>query len=82
MQYTDLALYNQLLYFRHLFDADKALSAARGSARFDDVRALAASNAAALSAAIGVVDKYLDRNGRRYVDMGSLFGFMERVKLM
>lgn len=58
------------------------MAAARGSARFDDVRALAGSNAAALTAAVGVVDKYLDRNGRRYVDMGSLFGFMERVKLL
>jgi DNA polymerase alpha subunit A len=28
-----------------------------------------------------VADKYLDRNGRRYVDMKGLFGFMERVRI-
>lgn len=57
------------------------MTAARGSAHFDDVRALTASNAAGLSAALAVVDKYLDRNGRRFVNMASLFGYMERAKL-
>lgn len=33
-QYTDLQLHNQLLFYRHLFDADKAVSQLRGSARF------------------------------------------------
>ncbi|WOO77500.1 DNA polymerase alpha catalytic subunit [Vanrija pseudolonga] len=80
-EYTDLQLYNQLLYFRHLFDADKALSATRGSARFDEVRALTQANAKTLADCMGVADKYLDRNGRRYVDLGSLFGFMERIRL-
>jgi len=28
-----------------------------------------------------VADKYLDKNGRRYVDMKGLFGFMEKVKI-
>ncbi|GMK53505.1 hypothetical protein CspeluHIS016_0100910 [Cutaneotrichosporon spelunceum] len=81
LEYSDLALHNQLLYLRHLFDSDKALAAARGGGRFDDVRALVAANSAGLMSALGVVDKYLDCNGRRFVNMGSLFGFMERVKL-
>ncbi|BEJ14180.1 hypothetical protein CspHIS471_0313540 [Cutaneotrichosporon sp. HIS471] len=81
LEYSDLALHNQLLYLRHLFDSDKALAAVRGGARFDEVRALVAANSAGLTLALGVVDKYLDCNGRRFVNMGSLFGFMERVKI-
>ncbi|KAL7423389.1 DNA-directed DNA polymerase alpha catalytic subunit pol1 [Cryptotrichosporon argae] len=81
LEYPDAKLYNQLLYLRALFDADKALDAVRGSARADDVRATAAANVAVLGAGLGAVDKYLDRNGRRYVDMGGLFGFMARIKL-
>ena len=33
LQYTDLQLHNQLLFYRHLFDAEKAVSQLRGSAR-------------------------------------------------
>ena len=33
-QYSDLQLYNQLLFYRHLFDGEKALSEVRGSARY------------------------------------------------
>jgi DNA polymerase alpha subunit A len=33
-QYSDLQLYNQLLFYRHLFDSEKALSSMRGSARY------------------------------------------------
>jgi DNA polymerase alpha subunit A len=46
------------------------------------VRALVAANSAGLTSALGVVDKYLDCNGRRFVNMGSLFGFMERVRVV
>jgi DNA polymerase alpha subunit A len=81
LEYTDLMLYNQLLFLRMLFDADKALAATRGTGRHNDVRALAAANAAVLAAGVAVTDKYLDRNGRRWVDMGSLFGFMERIRI-
>lgn len=33
-QYSDLQLYNQLLFYRHLFDGEKALTEVRGSARY------------------------------------------------
>lgn len=33
-QYSDQKLYNQLLYYSHLFDTEKALSAVRGTGRF------------------------------------------------
>jgi DNA polymerase alpha subunit A len=42
---------------------------------------LAIANSSVLGQLAAVADKYLDRNGRRYVDMKGLFGFMERIKL-
>lgn len=90
-------LYNQLLYFHHLFDTEKALSAVRGTGRFgqsvqlvmrtgadtcaEEVRALALANQASFAQIAGLAERYLDRNGRRYVDMKGLFGFMERVRI-
>lgn len=105
-QYPDLKLYNQLLYYHHLFDAEKALVETRGSGRHgesarlgsafvpltrtivsvlmvavEEIRALAKANQTSFSLVTAVADRYLDRNGRRYVDMKGLFGFMERIKL-
>ena len=42
---------------------------------------MALGNQKALGTLVSVVDKYLDRNGRRYVDMKGLFGFMEKMRL-
>lgn len=81
LEYSDLALYNQLLYFRNLFDAEKALAASRGTGRHEDVKSIANANASTLSTGLAAVDKYLDRNGRRYVDMKGLFGFMEKLSV-
>lgn len=39
------------------------------------------ANQKSLTTLVSVVDKYLDRNGRRFVDMQGLFGFMEKIKL-
>lgn len=36
IKYSDLQLYNQLLFYRHLFDGEKALSQVRGSARYGE----------------------------------------------
>lgn len=47
----------------------------------EEVRALVNANHATLAQVAAVAERYLDRNGRRYVDMKSLFGFMERIKL-
>ncbi|WVR04263.1 hypothetical protein IAU60_001263 [Kwoniella sp. DSM 27419] len=81
LEYPDSKLYNQLLYFRSLFDGEKAISTTRGSARFDEVRALVLPNTALFNQLVATADRYLDKNGRRYVDMKGLFGFMERIKL-
>jgi DNA polymerase alpha subunit A len=42
---------------------------------------VATANVVGLNSLTAITDKYLDRNGRRYVDMKSLFGFMERIKI-
>jgi DNA polymerase alpha subunit A len=42
---------------------------------------LTIGNQATLSTLVTAVDKYLDRNGRRFVDMKGLFGFMEKLRL-
>ena len=95
-----MQLHNQLLFYRHLFDAEKAVSQLRGSARggqsthtsqisrratadfvAEEVNAVAMANQNTLTTLIAVVDKYLDRNGRRFVDMKGLFGFMEKIRL-
>jgi DNA polymerase alpha subunit A len=85
------------LFYQHLFDTEKALSAVRGTGRFgeslnpisrrstkcgsEEVRALALANQADFAQLAGVAERYLDRNGRRYVDMKGLFGFMEKVRI-
>jgi DNA polymerase alpha subunit A len=42
---------------------------------------LAIANQSTLNQLAAVADKYLDRNGRRYVDMKGLFGFMEKIRI-
>ncbi|WWC67483.1 uncharacterized protein I206_101391 [Kwoniella pini CBS 10737] len=81
LEYNDSKLYNQLLYYRSLFDGEKAISNARGSQRFEEIRALVLPNTALFGQLVQVTDKYLDKNGRRFVDMKGLFGFMERIKI-
>ena len=36
VQYPDAKLYNQLLFYHHLFDTEKALSGVRGTGRFGE----------------------------------------------
>ena len=80
---TSLTLRKRLTRFGEEDDTvrracDSHQTAADGA---EEVRALSHANEPAFAALLGVVDKYLDRNGRRYVDMKGLFGFMERIKL-
>ncbi|ODV79516.1 uncharacterized protein CANTADRAFT_26410 [Suhomyces tanzawaensis NRRL Y-17324] len=88
-KYTDKALYNQLLYFDSIFDVEKAkqmkLRPIYNSYDQDKVpeqlssasiHALAEHNRHLLETCEGVVQKYLVDCGRRYVNMGTIFGFM------
>lgn len=73
-EYTDKALYNQLLYFDHLFDADKARKLATGAVE-ERARALAEQNRARFETTRSLVASYLKKCGRRYVDMSNIFSY-------
>ncbi|KAE8451905.1 hypothetical protein EG329_002746 [Mollisiaceae sp. DMI_Dod_QoI] len=72
-EYTEKMMYNQLLYFATLFDVEKAKNAATGVDR-ERIIALVEHNRVRFGTLKGVVDKYLDKCGRQWVAMDSLFG--------
>ncbi|GME25628.1 DNA-directed DNA polymerase family B pol2 [Neofusicoccum parvum] len=83
-EFGDKAMYNQLLYLQSLFDADKAKSAIkkeRGMGKGvtgeieEKVTVLADINRERFETWRDVVKSYLDRNGRQWVQMDSLFAF-------
>ncbi|KAI1104654.1 hypothetical protein F4804DRAFT_306380 [Jackrogersella minutella] len=88
-EYGEREMYNQLVYFASLWDVDKARakaasgatglggSANAGSlspAEKESVRALAEHNRARFATVKAVVDRYLDKCGRQWVAMDTLFG--------
>ncbi|KAI5950475.1 POL1 [Candida theae] len=90
-KYTDKALYNQLLYFNSIFDAEKtkagklrpivdALEATSGEEQQKiaqgQIDALVEQNKELFGYCQDVISKYLEECGRRYVNMGSIFDFM------
>ena len=82
-EYSEKRIYNQLLYFAGLWDVDKAKEKVRsGGKGFEDVRervgVLAESNRALFGMVREVVEGYLRKCGRQWVDMGGLFGFAAR----
>jgi DNA polymerase alpha subunit A len=81
-EYSEKALYNQLLYLSSLFDVDKAkkaLSRVGGGMDAEErqkLEVLGDCNRERFETAKDVVRGYLERNGRQWVQMDSLFGFM------
>ncbi|KAI9934693.1 hypothetical protein ASPWEDRAFT_175419 [Aspergillus wentii DTO 134E9] len=77
-EYSEKDMYNQLLYFAGLWDVDKAKAAAQKEAgeKKDSVAALAEFNRARFGTVKGVVDGYLKKCGRQWVEMDTLFRFM------
>jgi len=88
-EYTEKMIYNQLLYFATLFDIEKAKNAAKGTQKgkqsayhitksancwIERMMALAEHNRERFGTLKGVVEKYLDKCGRQWVAMDSLFG--------
>lgn len=76
-------MYNQLLYFRRLWDVDveRILKGARGGkVEGEEVgekaRAVVEWNRERWGTCRGVVEGYLGKCGRVTVQMGGLFGFM------
>lgn len=85
-EYGERDVYNQLCYFASLWDVGKVKSRVESgeadidgekklsAAEKDEVLALAEHNRARFGTVQGVVEKYLDKCGRRWVAMDSLFG--------
>ncbi|KAJ0417328.1 DNA polymerase family B-domain-containing protein [Aspergillus carlsbadensis] len=82
-EYTEKQMYNQLLYFASLWDVDKAKAAAEkekgangGSEKKESVAALVEFNRVRFGTVRGVVEGYLKKCGRQWVEMDGLFKFM------
>lgn len=77
-EYSEKDMYNQLLYFAGLFDVDKAQTATTkepGETK-DSISALAEFNRTRFETIGEVVDGYLKKCGRQWVEMDTLFQFM------
>lgn len=77
-EYTEKQMYNQLLYFAGLWDVDKAKTAAgkETGEKKDSLAALAEFNRTRFGTIKSVVDSYLKKCGRQWVEMDTLFQFM------
>jgi DNA polymerase alpha subunit A len=91
-EYSERDMYNQLVYFASLWDVDKARTKAQSgatgvggegnagalsAAEQERIKALAAHNRLRFSTVKGVVDKYLEKCGRQWVAMDTLFSKLE-----
>jgi DNA polymerase alpha subunit A len=85
-EYTEKAIYNQLVYFASLWDVEKARTrAASGAVSSTDrekILALAEHNRVRFGTLKAVVDKYLDKCGRQWVAMDSLFARLGFSKVL
>ena len=84
-EFGERALYNQLLYFRGLWDVEgmdrdskQVKSEDADADEKDRRRALAAHNRERFGTCRGVVEGYLAKCGRVWVQMEGLFGFALR----
>jgi len=75
-EYSDGRLYNQLRFYASLFNAEKVLKGTVGSTQTDAVAAVVSSNLALLQAMSACVEKYLDQSARRWVELSTIFSFM------
>ncbi|KAG0633231.1 hypothetical protein HOY80DRAFT_1141570 [Tuber brumale] len=75
-EYTDKMLYTQLLYFSSLFNVGKATAKLKdGSEKQQTITRLAQENQPRFEVISNVVQKYLDKCGRQWVSMDSIFAF-------
>ena len=87
-EYTEKAIYNQLVYFASLWDVDRARTKANDTSGElsredrDKILALAEHNRVRFGTVKGVVDKYLDKCGRQWVAMDTLFAKLGFNKLL
>lgn len=81
-EYSEKALYNQLLFLQSLFDMDKSLEkmgkpgvAGVKTEEDEKVKVLAGMNRGRFSVCEDVVKQYLNKSGWGWVSMDSLFGY-------
>ncbi|KAI8579056.1 hypothetical protein K450DRAFT_175568 [Umbelopsis ramanniana AG] len=74
-EYSDKMLYTQLLYFSSMFDTEKAKANSADTTRALDIAELANRYITEYAELKKTVDQYLDRSGRRFVDLSQLFSF-------
>lgn len=73
-EYTDKMLYNQLLYFSSVFDVNKAKARVEVD-KNETLHVLAEKNRERFKIISEAVQKYLDKCGRQWVSMESIFSF-------
>jgi DNA polymerase alpha subunit A len=86
-EYTEKMLYNQLLYMSSVFDIDRAREKVERESREgvisgekkEKIKILAENNRERFETVKDVVRGYLERNGRQWVQMDTLFGFALKV---
>ena len=87
-EYTEKAIYNQLVYFASLWDVDRARTKADDANADlsrqdrDQILAQAEHNRVRFATVKGVVDRYLDKCGRQWVAMDTLFAKLGFNKLL
>ncbi|KAK2594219.1 DNA-directed DNA polymerase alpha catalytic subunit pol1 [Conoideocrella luteorostrata] len=87
-EYTEKAIYNQLVYFASLWDVERARAKASDANNStlsrqdrDTILALAEHNRVRFGTVKGVVDRYLEKCGRQWVAMDTLFAKLGFNKL-
>ncbi|KAF2665566.1 DNA polymerase alpha catalytic subunit [Microthyrium microscopicum] len=84
-EFTEKALYNQILYLSTVFDVEKVKERVSNAALVvdrevkDKTLVLAECNRQRFETARDVVKGYLDRNGRQWVQMDNLFAFARKA---
>ncbi|KAJ1909617.1 DNA-directed DNA polymerase alpha catalytic subunit pol1 [Tieghemiomyces parasiticus] len=73
LQYSDRALYTQLLYFENLFRLDKAEALAQDDDQKGLIRGIHNRHAQVYEGLRRAAASYLDLSARRFVDLGDLF---------
>ncbi|KAJ3337924.1 DNA-directed DNA polymerase alpha catalytic subunit pol1 [Gonapodya sp. JEL0774] len=76
MEYSDAALYTQLIYYDSLFDVERLRTKMENQPDRDAIVAVGTSQAPNLAQLREVVNRYLSKNARQFVDLGSLFKMM------
>jgi DNA polymerase alpha subunit A len=86
-EYTEKMLYNQLLYTSSIFDVDRAWEKIEkegregviGGEKKEKIKILVENNRDRFETVKDVVRGYLEKNGRQWVQMDTLFGFALKV---